>query len=93
MKTFMLCAVEATITPRITKHEPRIATYRRPKRSEREPTKGQTAARAKRLAKTCQAISIQTRSNMDGCQTHKPCPSIAATKVAGEKNQLATWCT
>lgn len=85
MKTFMLCAVEATIIPRMIKHPPSIATYRRPMRSEREPTNGQTAAKARRLARTCHMISIQAASSPDGCQTYKPCPSIGATNVAGEQ--------
>ena len=64
MKMFMLCAVEATITPRMIKHAPSIATYRRPMRSEREPTKGQTAAKARRLLKTCHMISTRGPINL-----------------------------
>ena len=54
MKMFMLCAVDAIVTPTMIKIAPIIATYRRPIRSEREPTKGQTAASARRLARTNQ---------------------------------------
>lgn len=48
----MLCAVEATIIPKMIKEAPRIATYRRPMRSDMDPTKGQTAARASKLPST-----------------------------------------
>ena len=54
MKMFILCAVDATVTPTMIKVAPSMATYRRPMRSEREPTKGHTAARARRLARTNQ---------------------------------------
>ena len=67
-------------------HAPSIATYRRPMRSEREPTKGQMDAKARRLAKTCQTISAQATMNLNVWQTHKPCPSVDAANVAGEKN-------
>ena len=40
--------------PRITNDAPMMATYRRPMRSEIEPTNGQTAARESRLASTNQ---------------------------------------
>ena len=86
MKTFISCAVEATIIPTMSMDAPIIATYRRPMRSEREPTKGQMDAKARRLAKTCQTISAQATTTLNGCQTHKPCPSVDATNVAGEKN-------
>lgn len=52
MKMFMVFAVEATIIPRMTRHAPSIATYRRPIRSDMEPTNGHTAARASRLPST-----------------------------------------
>lgn len=52
MKMFMLCAVDDTIIPIMIKHAPSIATYLRPMRSDIEPTKGQTAARARRLPRT-----------------------------------------
>lgn len=54
MKMFMLCAVDATVTPTMIKTAPIMATYRRPIKSDREPTKGQTAASARRLARTNQ---------------------------------------
>ena len=72
MKTFILCAVEDTIIPTMSMVAPKIETYRRPIRSEREPTKGQTAAKARRLAKTCHTISIRIISNVDNRKTHKP---------------------
>ncbi len=47
----MTFAVEETITPMINSKHPKRAAYRRPIRSSIEPTKGQTAARARRLAR------------------------------------------
>ncbi len=51
---FMLWAVDATIVPTIIKLAPKIATLRRPIKSDIEPTKGQTAANARRFAITNQ---------------------------------------
>jgi hypothetical protein len=50
----MILAVELTTTPIMTSPDPNKATYRRPIRSDREPTKGQTPARASKLASTNQ---------------------------------------
>ena len=52
IKTFMVLAVLDTIRPRHTSVAPRIATYRRPSRSDRLPTNGQIPARASRFART-----------------------------------------
>ena len=52
MKLFIVCAVEATIIPRTKKVAPIKATYRRPIRSDSDPTNGQTDARARRFANT-----------------------------------------
>jgi hypothetical protein len=54
MKIFMVCAVEEIIIPRMRKQAPEIATYRRPIRSERAPTKGHMAARESKFARTNQ---------------------------------------
>jgi hypothetical protein len=51
MKTFIVCAVEHTIMPRMRKHAPIMATHRRPTISEMDPTNGQIAARDSRLAR------------------------------------------
>ncbi len=52
MKIFMVWAVEQTIMPITMNAAPMMATYRRPIKSDREPTNGHTAARARRLART-----------------------------------------
>jgi hypothetical protein len=52
MKVFMTWAVLETIMPMMMKEEPRRATYRRPMRSDNDPTNGQTPARARRFAST-----------------------------------------
>ena len=62
MKMFMWWAVEATITPMMIKLDARIATYRRPRISERDPTNGQTAAKAKRYPSAWQTFSIHLLS-------------------------------
>ena len=54
MKMFIVWAVEQMIMPRITNTVPAIATYRLPHKSDRDPVKGHTAARARRLASTNQ---------------------------------------
>lgn len=51
MKVFIILAVDDTIMPRMTSREPKRATYLRPRRSERDPTKGHTPARASRFAR------------------------------------------
>lgn len=48
MKIFMVFAVPQMIMAMMSKAEPPNATYRLPIKSEMEPTKGQTAARASR---------------------------------------------
>lgn len=50
----MVLAVEQTTIPSMINRAPIKATYRRPIRSERDPTKGQTPARASRFARTNQ---------------------------------------
>jgi hypothetical protein len=45
--------------PMIIRLAPSKATYLRPRRSESEPTKGQTAARAKRFASICRVSKCQ----------------------------------
>lgn len=54
MKMFIECAVEQTIIPRTINPAPNIAIYRLPKRSDKAPTNGHTAAKASRLARTNQ---------------------------------------
>ena len=52
MKVFMVWAVDVMMLPMISRRAPVMATHRRPKRSDNEPTKGQVAPRANRLART-----------------------------------------
>ena len=52
MKVFIVCAVLATIMPKTRKVAPPRATYLLPKRSDSDPTKGQTDANASRLPRT-----------------------------------------
>lgn len=58
MKMFMVFAVVHTIIPMTTSEAPMMATYRRPIKSESDPTKGQTPARANKFARTCVMFSF-----------------------------------
>lgn len=80
MKMFIVWAVEQTIMPMTMKVAPMRATYRRPIKSEREPTNGQTAASARRLARTwtCQSCVGEERSSLTA---YKPDPSIHPANV------------
>lgn len=80
MKMFMVCAVLETIIPRIKNTAPVNATYRRPIRSDNDPTNGQTAAKASRLAST---LYRSARSPGLGLRmrTHKPNPSIRTSDI------------
>ena len=51
MKLFMFVAVDEMIMPRTMNAAPVMATQRRPMRSDKDPTNGQIAARASRLAR------------------------------------------
>jgi hypothetical protein len=63
MKLFMSLAVELTIMPTTIRAAPMRATYRRPIRSEREPTNGQMAASPRRFPSTNQIhLSVPPRS-------------------------------
>ena len=52
IKLFMFVAVDEMIMPRTMNAAPITATQRRPMRSDKDPTNGQIAARASRLART-----------------------------------------
>lgn len=57
------------------------ATYRRPIRSDREPTNGQIAARASKLAKTYLPLAEISLVIMKPCNTYKPDPSIRSSNI------------
>ena len=83
MKIFIVCAVEETIIPSTMKDAPIKATYRRPIRSERDPTNGQTAANARRLANTFSPeISGRQWMGWKFLETHKPDPPIRAANIS-----------
>jgi hypothetical protein len=54
MNGFIVFAVEHIIMPMMMSTDPPTETQRLPKRSDSAPTKGQTAARARRFARTNQ---------------------------------------
>lgn len=58
IKVFMVLAVLDTINPRHTSVAPRIATYRRPSKSDRLPTNGHIPARASKFARTYSACML-----------------------------------
>lgn len=90
MKTFMVCAVVQTIMPMTTREAPMIATYRRPIKSESEPTKGHTPARARRFPSTCILFS-HIRLVLSGLLgPYKPDPSIRATDISINVGRNAT---
>ncbi len=90
MKMFMVCAVLETIIPRIRNAAPINATYRRPIRSDREPTNGQTAANASKLARTLYRSAGHCDLGLL-MLTHKPDPSISASNITVDVGWNAAW--
>jgi hypothetical protein len=83
INVFIVCAVELTAIPIMMKRPPINARYRRPMRSERDPTNGQTPASASKLASTNQ---IQLKGQDVSCfrvnghrkGTYRSTPPISA---------------
>jgi hypothetical protein len=86
----MVCAVEQTIIPSITRKEPNNATYLRPIRSDKEPTKGQIPASASRFARTNQ-IQLQSNSQYGLLASKGINIPIKATKVRVDIRGNSTW--
>ena len=82
MNMFMLCAVDEITIPRTRKNAPVKATYRRPIKSEIDPTKGQIAASARRLARTWCGLAKERGAHRVVDSTYKPNPTICAANVA-----------
>jgi len=80
MKMFMVCAVLETIIPRIRNPAPINATYRRPIKSDKDPTNGLTAANASKLARTLCCSARHSYPELLEA-THKPDPSISASNI------------
>lgn len=81
MKTFMVLAVLAITIAIQMKVAPMRATYRRPIKSERDPTKGQTPARARRLARTFRTSQQLVSTVLVRPETYKPNPSVDTTNI------------
>lgn len=82
MKIFMVCAVDDIIEPSMMKNAPVSATYRRPSKSESDPTNGQIAARARRFARTWDGLRNQLCYRCELGTSYKPNPSISAANVS-----------
>jgi len=86
---FMVCAVLETMIPRIRNPAPINATYRRPIRSDKDPTNGQTAANASKLARTLYRSAGHCDLGLP-MLTHKPDPSISASNITVDVGWNAT---
>lgn len=82
MKIFMVCAVDDIMVPSMINNAPASATYRRPSKSESEPTNGQIAARARRFARTWDGLSKQFGYGCGLDTSYKPNPSIFAANIS-----------
>jgi hypothetical protein len=81
MKVFIDFAVLAIITPRQTREAPPMHTYLRPNKSESEPTKGQTAASARRFPRTLEIVNTGAEIIDWDSSTYKPNPSVDTSNI------------
>lgn len=78
----MVCAVDDITEPSMMNNAPVNATYRRPSKSEIDPTNGQIAARARRFARTWNRLRKQFYCRREVGKSYKPNPSILAANVS-----------
>lgn len=78
----MVSAVDDITEPSMMNNAPVKATYRRPSKSERDPTNGQIAARARRFARTWSRIRKRFYCGSELGTSYKPNPSIFAANIS-----------